>query len=197
MTAMTLTSKYHITEATLEEEEILLRQACKDPEAFRPIYQRYYERIFRYIYQRIDDKEEAYDCTQQVFVKALIHLPKYQFRGIPFVSWLYRIAHNEVQQLLRNNKKISRTLNVETDGLHELLAESEAEETLAGKYEQSLSHCLSRLDETELQLVEMRYFESRPYKEIMDILSISESNAKVKVHRLLEKLKNCLHSIKL
>nr|MDQ3072000.1 sigma-70 family RNA polymerase sigma factor [Bacteroidota bacterium] len=52
-----------------------------------------------------------------------------------------------------------------------------------------LLQSLQQLEENELQLVEMRYFEKRPFREIGEILDITENNAKVKLYRVLDKLK--------
>lgn len=113
---------------------------------------------------------------------------------MPFSSWLYRIAKSEVYKAIEKNK-VQRTLNIDVDGLKELLQEVEADESLIQK-EKSLSVCMSQLAESDMQLIEMRFFESRAFKEIGDILELTENNAKVKVYRILEKLKKCILAIR-
>ena len=49
--------------------------------------------------KRVDDVEAAYDITSNVFVKALTNIHKYEFRGVPFSSWLFRIAKSGLYQL--------------------------------------------------------------------------------------------------
>src|SRR4051812_41906885 len=115
-------SPYHVSVETMEQELQVIEASKKDSEAFRPLYEKYHEPIFRYIYQRSDDKEAAFDITQQVFVKALINLSRYTFKGVPFSSWLYRIAKSEVYKAIEKNK-VQRTLNMDVDGLKELLQE--------------------------------------------------------------------------
>ncbi len=187
---MTSSSRYHVSEETMEQELQVIEASKKNPAAFQPLYEKYYEAIFRYIYQRSDDKEAAFDIAQQVFVKALVHLPCYTFKGVPFSSWLYRIAKSEVYQAIEKNK-VHRTINIDIDGLKEMLQEAEADENLIQK-EKSLTSCLSQLPEQDVQLIEMRFFESRAFKEIGHILELTENNAKVKVYRILEKLKKCM-----
>lgn len=53
-----------------------------------------------------------------------------------------------------------------------------------------LPHILERLEEDELLIIELRFFEKRPFKEIADILEITENYAKVRTYRILEKMKN-------
>lgn len=187
-------SPYHISVESMEQELQVIEASKKDAAAFRPLYEKYHEPIFRYIYQRSDDKEAAFDITQQVFVKALINISRYTFKGIPFSSWLYRIAKSEVYKAIEKNK-MQRTVNIDVEGLKELLHEAEADETLIQK-EKSLSVCMSQLAEADIQLIEMRFFESRAFKEIGDILELTENNAKVKVYRILEKLKKCILAIR-
>lgn len=189
---MTQSSHYHITSDTIEAERLIIEESKKDPGAFRFIYESYHEAIFRYVYQRCDDKAAAFDITQQVFVKALIHLPAYTFRGVPFSSWLYRIAKSEVFQAIKDNK-VSRTLNVDFSGLKDMLQEAEVDDSFLQK-EKSLTICMGGLPESDMHLVEMRFFESRAFREIGEILKVTENNAKVKLYRVLDKLKKCILS---
>ena len=97
----------------LEEEQI--KAAQKNSLLFEPIYNKYYENIVRFIYQRVNTKEEAFDITSQVFYKCMLNLKKYEFRGLPFSAWLYRIALNELNMLYRNNK-LEKVLNIDNAG---------------------------------------------------------------------------------
>lgn len=186
---MEVVSKYHATREDMQQEQILVEAAKKDPEQFRGLYNRYYERIFMYVWQRIDDKEVAHDVTSQVFLKAMQNLYKYEFKGVPFASWLYRIAKSEVYTVLRK-QQVQRTVNIDSVGMGEMV--NEMEEDPYAEWMPVLSEAVAELEEDDLQMVEMRFFEKRPFKEIADILDITENNAKVKTYRILEKLKKIL-----
>lgn len=184
------TSKYHATQTDLANEQLVVEAAKKDPSKFAPLYDKYYERIFRYIYQRVDDKEQAFDASQQVFMKALDSLHKYEFRGVPFASWLYRIASSEVNNLYRT-QKTQRTVNIDSVGVYGVM--EEMEETKIDQYHDKIVEIIGeQLPEDELQMIEMRFFEKRSFKEIGDILNITENNAKVRTYRILEKLKKII-----
>jgi RNA polymerase sigma-70 factor, ECF subfamily len=180
-------SKYHVTKEEMDREHLIVEEAKKDPEKFSAIYNKYYQQIFRFLYQRVSDKETAFDFTSQVFLKALQNLHKYTYRGVPFSSWLYRIAHNEINQVFRK-KIIARTVNIETEHLNSIIEEIEEEDDIM-RFQQVLIDVICDLPEGDLELIEMRFFEKRPFKEIAEILDITENNAKVKVYRILEKLK--------
>lgn len=186
---MLQTSKYHATESDLAKEQAIVEAAKMNPERFAALYDKYYEQIFRFIYQRVDDKEAAFDATQQTFMKAISSLPKYEYRGVPFASWLYRIASSEVNNLFRL-QKAQRTVNIESVSVYQII--EEIQESKIDKYHDKIVEIISELPEDELQLIEMRFFEKRAFKEIAEILGITENNAKVKTYRILEKLKKTI-----
>lgn len=177
---------YHHTNEKLKSELEWIQLAKRDPEKFAPLYEKYHEQIFRYIYQRMDDKELAFDVTSQVFLKAMNNLHKYEYRGVPFGSWLYRIAKSELYQAFRDRSS-KRAINIETVHLATFMDVFEDEENEINK--KRLLSSIAELKEADVHLIEMRFFEQRPYKEMGEILGITENNAKVKTFRALEKLK--------
>lgn len=190
---MSHTSRYHHTAAQLQEEQLIIEAAKSNPDHFAPLYDKYYKQIFGYLYQRMDDKETAFDLTAQVFLKALSNLNRYEFKGVPFASWLYRIAHSELMQLFRDQKN-KRAINADIGDLRFIC--EEVEEFYLEEYIPVLKKAISELESDDLQMVEMRFFEKRPFKEIGEILNITENNAKVRMYRILERLKKAITSKK-
>ncbi len=182
-------SIYHQSKSAIQLENELIEKAKVNPESFEPIYKKYHAPILQFVYQRLDDKEVAIDITQQVFLKALQSLKKYEFRGYPFSSWLYRIAINELNQLFRKEKKM-RTINLNDNIRGQLAEETEDEELALNK--EKLGRVLKQLSAEEFRLVEMRFFENRPFREIGEILDLTENNAKVKTYRIVKKLKQLM-----
>jgi RNA polymerase sigma-70 factor, ECF subfamily len=183
---------YHHTEDKLQKELQWVNYAKENPRGFEPLYNKYYEQIFRYIYQRMDDKEMAYDVTSQVFLKALNNIHKYEFRGVPFASWLYRIAKSELYQSFRD-KKARRTVNVESMNLFEMIDDMSEDRTDESRT--ALLQVIGELSEEDIQMVELRFFEKRSFREIGEMLDITENNAKVKSHRVIKKMKKLFKEI--
>jgi len=183
---MSINPVYHHTEDKLLKEHQWIVQAQNHPDGFAPLYNKYYEQIFRYVYQRMDDSETAFDVTSQVFLKALNNIHKYEYRGVPFASWLYRIAKSELYQSFRD-KKARKTVNVESFQLFELIEDLEEDKTIENRG--VLLNIIRDLDENEVEIVELRFFEKRSFREIGEILNITENNAKVKAHRIVKKMK--------
>ena len=164
----------------------MILAAKENPSQFSALYDKYYEQILKFVYQRVVTKEDAFDITQQVFLKAMLSLHKYQLRGFPFSSWLYRVAMNELNQVFRNNEK-QRGVNLEEKHLKDLV--EEMDEPGSEEKENALLQALTTLNEEDFQLIEMRFFEKRPFKEIGEILNVTEPTAKMKLYRILDKLK--------
>ena len=186
---MEFSTRYHHTNEMLLSEQQVIEAAKQNPENFGPLYDKYYKQIFGYVYQRLDCKDTAFDLTSQVFLKALSNINKYEYKGVPFASWLYRIAHSEVMQLFRTKKNL-RTVNADISDLKNIC--EEVEEEYLEQYKNILMKVIKDLPEDDLQMVELRFFEKRAFKEIAEILNITETNAKVKLYRILDRVKKTL-----
>ncbi|MBX3052457.1 MAG: sigma-70 family RNA polymerase sigma factor [Caldilineaceae bacterium] len=86
-------------------EALLVDQAKQDANAFGILYERYVDRIYSYIYNRVHNGQEAEDLTARTFYRALAKLDSYEDRGLPFSAWLYRIAHNLVANYHRDHSR--------------------------------------------------------------------------------------------
>ncbi len=95
------------TEAILRIEGLVSRTQNGEMEAFALLYTEYFEHIYRYIYLRVGQVQQAEDLTQEVFLKALDSIGSYHYKGAPFGSWLFRIAHNLVIDYYRKSRKES------------------------------------------------------------------------------------------
>ena len=92
-----------------DEENLARRVRQRDAEAFGQIYDRYFDKIYRYTAFRVGTQTEAEDLTQQVFLKAWESVESYKWKGVPFSSWLFRIAHNQLVDCLRKRNKAKET----------------------------------------------------------------------------------------
>jgi RNA polymerase sigma-70 factor (ECF subfamily) len=95
-------NSHHKSEEDLRKELMQIEAARVDPDAFGVLYEKYYRQIFIFIHRRTDNEELTADLCSLTFLKAMLHLSKYQHRGLPFSSWLFRIALNEVHMFFRN-----------------------------------------------------------------------------------------------
>lgn len=178
--------KRTVSAAEMQEEWLEVQAAQGDPALFQPLYERYYEDIFLFVFRRTTDEMLTADICSQVFLKALQRIKSYEYKGVPFSAWLYRIASNEVAQYYRKSNK-NRVVSMEETNIADLFEEIREHDD--ERHRQLLLKALDSLKEDDLQLIELRFFEERPYKEIAEMLGITENNAKVKTFRILARLK--------
>ncbi len=185
---------YSVSEEQIQAEWQEIRAAQRDRMYFKPLYERYFEPIYRYLFKRTADNELTNDLCQQVFLKAMQKLDSYTFKGVPFSAWLYRIAANELAMYYRKNQR-QRVVSIELTDFLQLREEIQplSDET---DPREALIYALDQLKESDLEIVELRFFEHRPFREIADMLDITESNAKVRTYRALDRLKKHYNNYK-
>lgn len=175
-----------MSEDEIRQENIIVERAKKNPKEFGLLYEKYFDRIFNYLYRQTDDEELAGDLCSQTFVNALNNLKRYEFRGVPFSAWLYRIASNEVNKYYRKFKG-KKIFSIEEIRIKELVESSDEswDEELINK----LIEFMKDLPVDMLQVLELRFYEDRDFKEIAYILDMTESGAKMRTYRALDKLR--------
>ena len=96
------------------EKELVERAKAGDAEAFGQLYELYFKGVFRFCYLRLETLQDAEDATAEVFMRALASISKFKWKGVPFSSWLFRIAHNLAMDLLRSSRR-RRTIPLEDE----------------------------------------------------------------------------------
>jgi RNA polymerase sigma factor (sigma-70 family) len=86
------------------ERQLVLQAQAGNAEAFGQLYDAYMERIYRFIYFRVEDQQTAEDITSQVFLRAWNNLDRFRLGRTPYLAWLYTIAHNAVIDHYRTRK---------------------------------------------------------------------------------------------
>src|SRR6266567_3972615 len=76
------------------DERLLIEAAQKDPARFGELYEINFERVYAFIVRRVGNRTDTEDLTAEVFQQALANLKRFEWRGIPFAAWLFRIASN-------------------------------------------------------------------------------------------------------
>lgn len=174
----------------IQQELIYIEKAKSDKRYFAPLYEKYYTQIFYFVFKKIQNESITGDVCSRTFLKAMLNLDKYQYKGFPFSSWLYRIASNEVNMFFRDNKK-TRTVEILEKDVVAIVNE------LDYSREVNLAVVLTLLDELpdeQKEFIELRFFDQLTFKEIAELKEITEANAKMKVYRILSKLKEKINN---
>lgn len=177
----------------LQREWLEVQAAVRDRALFRPLYERHFEPVFRFLYNRTGDEALADDLCSQVFLKAMQKLDSYTFRGVPFSAWLFRIAANEINQHYRTAQN-SRV--VRADDSHLLNLADELDDPDPENRQQALLAVLAELEPREMELIQMRFFEERSFKDIAETLDMNEGGVKMRTYRILERMKKQILQLK-
>ena len=188
------TSTYHKTKEEITEEIACVMKAQENPEYFGPIYEKYYDEIYVYVYKRIDEEYTTAEITSRIFYKCLSKIGGFKYMGVPFSAWLYRIAINEINQFFRKQKSHPRTVSVSDYQLENLFPEFTRLTPTTDK-SSLIPKLLEHLSPGDLQMIELRFFEQKPFKEIAYLLDLTEVNAKVKTYRIIKKLQKVAKNI--
>ena len=179
---------------SLSDNDLIQRAAGGDQDAFGDLYERYLEDIYRYVYYRVLDVEEAEDLTEAAFLRAWENLrtarkkPKVQ----NFRAWIYRITHNLVIDYQRKKKPVSLDLE-SADWANEVAVlgtEKIVEQQLS---EAELVKALKELDDTMQQIVILRFLNDLSHAETAAVLGLTEGHVRVLQYRALKKLRLHLH----
>lgn len=191
-TYMKMETRYHVTRTDIAAEETEIEAAKRNPQAFGPLYERYYARILGFVYQRTTKKDDAYDIVQEVFSAALTNIGKYKHTGVPYSALLFRIAINELNRFYRKSK-VRQAVSIDDEQVADVLTEMGEENS--SETDARLMKAMDQLDSEEMSLLQMRFFDKIPFKDLCEILEISETAAKARVYRLLDKMKTIYTSL--
>jgi RNA polymerase sigma-70 factor (ECF subfamily) len=173
---------------TIPESQLVEQAAKGDKAAFGSLYERYLDEIYRYVYFRLFDHQEAEDLTETTFLKAWEALPKSRKKIKNFRAWIYRIARN----LIIDDVRKKRPEILEDDAVaqeNHIQVESILEEK---QESQALVRALAQLEYQYRQVIVLRFFNQVSHAEVADILDIDEGHVRVLQYRGLKRLRQLL-----
>jgi RNA polymerase sigma-70 factor, ECF subfamily len=165
------------------DERLLIEAAQQDPARFAELYELHFERVYAYAVKRVSNRAEAEDVTAEVFHQALANLKRFEWRGIPFAAWLFRIAANLISD---RRQRAGRELNDDSqiDSAQASPAEIEDVERRA-----TLFRLVSTLPEEQRRVVTLRFVEEKSIKEVAREISKTEGAVKQLQFRALTNLR--------
>jgi RNA polymerase sigma-70 factor (ECF subfamily) len=162
----------------------------RDPNAFGELYDRFVERVYRYLYFRIGSHPEAEDLTEQVFLKAWEAIGRYRWQGRPFLAWLYRLAHNTHIDHVRTQKPTTSLNNDERP--IELASPAAAVELARTLDADLLAGALGQLTPDQQQVIVMKFIEGMDNDQIAHSMDKREGAIRALQMRALMSLRRVL-----
>jgi RNA polymerase sigma-70 factor, ECF subfamily len=166
------------------EERLLVEAAQKDAARFSDLYEANFERVYAFVSRRVRARPDVEDITAEVFQQALGNLSRFEWRGVPFVAWLYRIAANAIADRWQSLSRESGRPAVEAPSVEFDDQEIERTERRA-----QLFRNVAKLPAEQRRVIEMRFAEEKTIREIARLLGKSTGAVKQLQHRAYQKLR--------
>ncbi len=164
-------------------------QVNEQQELFTEIFDRYYQRIYNYMYYRLGNADDAEELSSQVFEQVLRKINSYLPQRAPFEVWLFTIARNVFNDHYRRQK---RRKMISLEYTHDLVSGQSGPEESAINNEtrQRLLAALGTLPERDRNIVAMKFAGGLKNREIAKLTGLSESNVGVIIYRSLQSLRD-------
>lgn len=175
---------------SLSDEQLVLKLQAGDKAAFEQIYWRYKDRIIGIVYGIVRNREDAYELTQEVFVRIYQHIDKYQ-PGTSFSTWAFRIANNLAIDKYRRKKTAAETeFDTEfqvnyTNGegvLNPPIGLTPERACECAELRDQIAAALDTLSEKQRAAITLCDIDGLSYKEIADVLNIQIGTVMSRLH---------------
>ncbi|MDQ6856123.1 MAG: sigma-70 family RNA polymerase sigma factor [Candidatus Dormibacteraeota bacterium] len=173
----------HRSADELEVERQMIEAAQRDRAAFAPLYERYVDQIYAYAHTLTRNRELAEDVTASTFAKAIEDLPRFEWRGVPYSAWLYRVAANLVARQARRPAWVDIETHQPVDGESpEVIVEQRDREA-------TVRAAVATLPNDQRQAVLLRFGGELRNREIGEIMGRSEGAVKLLTFRAMTALR--------
>ena len=169
------------------DERLAVEQAQSgDQEALSTLYSFYFPRVYRYVAGRVRSTQDAEDVTEEVFLKLVANLKRYEWRGLPFGAWVFRIARNEVVSHARRQRRrgipapLSETM---PDDRQDHVAAYELQATI-----EVVREATAKLPPAQRDVISLRFGAGLSVAETALALGKTQNNVKVLQHKAIAKL---------
>lgn len=150
------------------------------------LYEEYYDRIARYVFVHIGDKDDAEDIAGEVFLKALKSLDTYEERGVPMQAWLFKIAHNMIVDYLRKKSKL-KAQEIDTDFLP--VDEDPVEIAETNIELEKVKQAMLKLSPDQRRIIGLRFMGGLASKEVASVMNKTDGAVREMQRAAIEKLR--------
>ena len=165
------------------DEKALVERAQRDPRRFADLYARHFDRVYAFVARRVATRSDAQDLTSEVFQHALANLGRFEWRGVPFAAWLYRIAANAVAD---HYQRSAREQQAPAD------AESPDADALTVERRALIYRAVRTLPDDQRRVIELRFADEQSIAETARVLGRSEGAVKQLQLRAMKTLRERL-----
>ncbi|MDJ0757015.1 MAG: RNA polymerase sigma factor [Ardenticatenaceae bacterium] len=173
----------------IDDKQLIQAAQQGNREAIGALYAAYHARVYRYVAFRVGDPAAADDLTAEVFVTMVKRIQTYEYRGRPFLAWLYIVAGNIVKMHYRQEKK--RQLETLPEELVDQ-ASSPAEIAETRLSQRRLLAAMPFLSDPQREVILLKFIEGLSNSEVAEIMGKTEGAIRILQHRALTALRQTL-----
>ncbi len=174
-----------------DDVQLLLKAQAGNAEAFGFLYERYSLGIFRFLFAHLDDRLDAEDLTEEVFIRAWRSLPNYKEQGVPFSAFLYRVAHNALIDHYRTRNHMNRDVEID-EGILRDIGPDPGDLAIAGIEAKELRRVMQQLREEYRTVLVARFLNDLSPEETAQIMGKTVGAVRVLQHRALAAMRKLL-----
>lgn len=160
-----------------------------DREAIEEICTETWKPLYRYIYYKVQNREEAEDITQETFVKALAYMHKNTATIEKFIAFLKAVSLNVLRDKWRKNKRHGMVIDIDQINPEEIASEDPSE---AGAQRAVIEEALDRLNEEQRTVIDLRILKGYSAAETAAVMGKKENTVRVIQYRALRNLADIL-----
>lgn len=175
----------------VDDIDLLKNAQDGEAEAFGELYERYAEPIFRFLYAHVDDRLDAEDLTEEVFLKVWRSVSNYRDQGIPFLAFLFKIARNTLIDHYRRSGKTEQPVSMEDITLQDDGADP-GEEAIANLEHAEIRQLLNQLRDDYRTVLALRFLSDLSPEETALTMGRSPGAIRVLQHRAIAAVRNLL-----
>ena len=184
------------------DEALVTRCQKGDTDAFDLLVTRYRGRVYAMIYNMVKSEADAWDLSQEAFIKAWKALPKFEARS-SFYTWLYRIAHNVTYDWMRKRKvqaegEFDETVQQSVDPKAKTVPFKEArpdDKLQHQELRESIEQAIEKLSPEHRAVILLKEIDGRQYNEIAEIVGISIGTVMSRLFYARKKLQSLLKDV--
>ncbi len=172
----------------MEDNKLILRCQHGDKQAFQELIEKYHPYVYKFLIKTTDNKQLSEDLTQEVFIKVIRSIDKFDLKGkAKFSTYIITLSRNCYIDYYRKNKKSIK--DIPMDENLTLQCNSVEEVVIDEIYTKGVIQGLEELPEEQRLVIKLKYLEGLTLKEISERLELEEKTIKSRIHNGIVKLR--------
>lgn len=180
----------------LDEVQLIEQAQAGSAEAFGQLYEKYAAAIFRYVFAHVDNRLDAEDLTEEVFLRAWRSISRYHQQDTPFLAYMFRIARNAIIDHHRSSRRSKQVMSLENDDRPDRQIKDvrpDPSDLVSDSMErQEMRKLLDQLQEDYRTVILLRFLSGLDPDETAKVMDRSPGAVRVLQHRALTALRKLI-----